>query len=251
VAVRDVTEQHLARELLAQKAADYARSNAELEQFAYVASHDLQEPLRMVASYCQLLQRRYQGKLDADADDFINFAVDGARRMQVLINDLLAYSRAGRREQSFVATDSAQVLDDVIANLQTSIEERDAKITREPLPTVRADRAHLLQVLQNLVGNAIKFCEHGPQIHVSAVQQEDQWLFSVRDNGIGIAPEYADRIFEIFKRLHGWGEYPGTGIGLAVCKKLVERHGGRIWVESTPGQGSVFYFTLPACRGVN
>ena len=245
VAVRDVTEQHLARELLAQKAADYARSNAELEQFAYVASHDLQEPLRMVASYCQLLQRRYQGKLDADADDFIGFAVDGARRMQALINDLLAYSRARRREQSFVATDCSQVLDDVIANLQASIEEHDAEITHDPLPTVRADRAHLLQVLQNLIGNAIKFRDHGPQIHVAAVQQEDEWLFSVRDNGIGIAPEYAERIFEIFKRLHGWGEYPGTGIGLAVCKKLVERHGGRIWVESTPGREASF---ISLCR---
>jgi PAS domain S-box-containing protein len=248
-AVRDVTEQRRAQERLAQQAEDFARSNAELEQFAYVASHDLQEPLRMVASYCQLLQRRYQGKLDGDADDFINFAVDGARRMQVLINDLLAYSRAGRREQTFVATDCALVLDDVIANLQAAIMEHGAEITHDPLPTVRADRAHLLQILQNLVGNALKFSEHRPQVHVAATRQDDKWHFSVRDNGIGIAPEYRDRIFEIFKRLHGWGEYPGTGIGLAVCKKLVERHGGRIWVESTPGQGSTFHFTLPACEG--
>ncbi|HVU87616.1 MAG TPA: PAS domain S-box protein [Pirellulales bacterium] len=246
-AVRDVTEQHEARELLAQQAEDYARSNAELEQFAYVASHDLQEPLRMVASYCQLLQRRYKGKLDADADDFINFAVDGARRMQVLINDLLTYSRAGRRDLALAETDCEQVLSDVMSNLQTAIEEREAVITHDPLPTVMADRGQLTQVLQNLVANAIKFSKCRPKVHIASERIDDEWRIAVRDHGIGIAPEYAERIFEIFKRLHGWGEYPGTGIGLAVCKKLVERHGGRIWVESTPEQGSTFFFTLPAC----
>jgi PAS domain S-box-containing protein len=246
-AVRDVTEQHHAREQLAQQAEDYARSNAELEQFAYVASHDLQEPLRMVASYCQLLQRRYKGKLDADADDFINFAVDGARRMQVLINDLLAYSRAGRRELALIETDCQQVLTDVLANLQAAIDERAAVITHDPLPTLMADRVQLSQVLQNLIANAIKFSKDRPRVHVGAERDGEQWRISVRDHGIGIAPEYAERIFEIFKRLHGWGEYPGTGIGLAVCKKLVERQGGRIWVESTPGEGSTFFFTLPAC----
>ncbi len=167
--------------------------------------------------------------------------------MQVLINDLLTYSRAGRRELALVETDCQQVLNDVLSNLQTAIDERGAVVTHDPLPTVMADRGQLTQVLQNLVANAIKFSKCHPTIHIAAERHEDEWHISVRDNGIGIAPEYAERIFEIFKRLHGWGEYPGTGIGLAVCKKLVERHGGRIWVESAPGQGSTFFFTLPAC----
>jgi PAS domain S-box-containing protein len=247
----DITERKQAKEDLADRAAALTRSNAELEQFAYVASHDLQEPLRMVASYCQLLKRRYHGQLDKDADDFINFAVDGARRMQVLINDLLAYSRAGRKEPTLIRTDCCCVLDEAIMNLQASIEERRAAITHDPLPTILADRGQLVQVFQNLIGNAIKFCTGQPQIHVSAERLDDEWQFSIRDNGIGIATEHAQRIFEIFKRLHGWGQYPGTGIGLAICKKLVQRHGGRIWVESTTGQGSTFYFTVSAAGGTS
>lgn len=245
----DITERKHAKEELADRAAALARSNAELEQFAYVASHDLQEPLRMVASYCQLLKRRYQDRLDQDANEFIEFAVDGARRMQVLINDLLEYSRCGRKEPTLAEMDCAAVVDQAIGNLQASIEERGAVIARGPLPTIVADRGQLVLVFQNLIGNAIKFCAGQPRVQVSAEQRDDEWQFSVRDNGIGIAPEHAQRIFEIFKRLHGRGQYPGTGIGLAICKKLVERLGGRIWVESTPGQGSTFCFTVSKVGG--
>jgi signal transduction histidine kinase len=226
---------------------ELARSNAELQQFAYVASHDLQEPLRMVTSYVQLLERRYRGQLDADADDFIAFAVDGAARMQQLIQDLLAYSRVGTRGQPFAPADCQVVLNQVLSDLQVSIQESDAVVTRDPLPTVMADATQLGQLFQNLVGNAIKFRgDRRPEIHVSAERREDgHWLFSVRDNGIGIEPQYAERIFLIFQRLHTRDEYPGTGIGLAICKRIVARHGGRIWVESEPGKGSIFYFTLP------
>ena len=324
-AARDVTRQRRAEEALAQKAEELARSNAELEQFAYVASHDLQEPLRMVASYLQLLERRYKGQLDADADEFIAYAVDGANRMRGLINDLLAYSRLGTRGKDFELTDCEAVFERVIANLKTAIEESGAVMTHDALPAVMADDAQLGQLFQNLIENAIKFRnEAPPHIHVSAtsiaecgnvlkplgamrnaecgmnrmqntecgecsqadrrnvlkptgamrneglVQSnvlnsalrnpcpvkreayftgaqsafEDGWLFSVRDNGIGIDQEYAERIFEIFQRLHTREEYPGTGIGLAICKKIVDRHGGHIWVESEPGKGSTFYFTI-------
>jgi PAS domain S-box-containing protein len=243
---RDVTEQHAAKEALRKRAEELARSNSELEQFAYIASHDLQEPLRMVASYCQLLKRRYQNKLDKDADEFIEYAVDGARRMQVLINDLLAYSRVGRAELTCGIIDVDTVVDDALRNLQASIEERGAEITRDPLPAIAADGRQLMQLFQNLLGNAIKFCPEGtPRIHVGAQQLDGEWQFSVRDHGIGIAPEHAERVFMIFKRLHGWGQFPGTGVGLAIAKKIVERHGGRIWVESTPGEGSTFFFTIP------
>lgn len=243
----DVTARKTAEERLRRTAAELARSNAELEQFAYVASHDLQEPLRMVASYCQLLKRRYQGQLDPDAHEFIDFAVDGASRMQKLINDLLAYSRTGTRGKPLVETDTGVILERVLANLKMPLEENQVTVTADPLPVVIADPTQLTQLLQNLISNATKFrCPSRPAaIHVSAEQREQEWLFAVRDNGIGIAPEHCDRIFLIFQRLHSRDEYPGTGIGLAVCKRIVERHGGRIWVKSEPGRGSTFFFTLP------
>jgi PAS domain S-box-containing protein len=245
--ISDITEQKRAGEQLEQIMQDLKRSNAELEQFAYVASHDLQEPLRMVGNYTQLLARRYEGKLDADADDFINYAVDGAKRMQTLINDLLAFSRVGTRGKEVVATDAEAVLVRTLRDLGAAAAESGVIITHDPLPIVLADDGQLGQVFQNLIGNAIRFRGDGPaRIHVSAQRNGSGYVFSVNDNGIGISPEYFERIFVIFQRLHGRGRYPGTGIGLAVCKKIVERHGGRIWVESEPGQGATFYFTLPA-----
>lgn len=222
------------------------RSNAELQQFAYVASHDLQEPLRMVASYTQLLAKRYKGKLDSDADEFIAYAVDGATRMQRLINDLLAYSRVTSQGKTFEEVDCDLLLDGVLSTLHLTIEENHAVITHDVLPKVTADGGQLGQLLQNLVSNAIKF--HGaapPRVHVSAERRDHEWLFSVRDNGIGLDPQFANRIFVIFQRLHNREEYPGTGIGLALCKKIVERHGGKIWVESHVGRGATFYFTIP------
>ena len=237
----------LMNQQLQANAEELKRSNAELEQFAYVASHDLQEPLRMVASYCQLLGRRYEGKLDAEADEFIGFAVDGASRMQNLINALLAYSRVGSKGQPFATTDCNTVIGATLSNLKVAIDESGATITAAALPRVRGDETQLVRLFQNLVGNAIKFRgEAPPEVKIGAEPSDDGWLFRVQDNGIGIALQYADRIFQIFQRLHRTGEYPGTGIGLAVCKKIVERHGGRIWLESEPGNGSTFCFTLPA-----
>ncbi|MGO8761249.1 MAG: sensor histidine kinase [Desulfobaccales bacterium] len=241
----ELDERRRAEQRMAQYAGELARSNAELEQFAYVASHDLQEPLRMVASFTQLLARRYRGQLDKDADEFIGFAVDGATRMQSLINDLLAYSRVGTRGKPFVPTDCGAVLQMALDNLTRSVEESGAVITHDLLPTVPGDEVQLTQLFQNLIANAIKFRgRETPRIHVSVENQGPQWVFAVRDNGIGIAPEQQERIFMIFQRLHHRSEFPGTGIGLAICKKIVERHGGRIWVESKPGEGAAFYFSL-------
>ncbi|MEH2187672.1 MAG: GAF domain-containing protein [Nostoc sp.] len=269
-----------------QQSQELARSNAELEQFAYVASHDLQEPLRMVTSYLQLLERRYKHQLDANADQFITYAVDGARRMQTLINDLLNYSRVSTRGQPFMLVDCSVVLEQAIANLQLAIADSRAFVTYDTLPQVMADATQLTQLFQNLIANAIKFCHNQqPRIHIgvakgvgeaggaggaggageenttsspstlpvasrqSPVATQNEYLFWVRDNGIGLESQYAERIFIIFQRLHGRDRYPGTGIGLAICKKIIERHGGRIWVESKPGQGSTFYFTIPDIAG--
>ncbi|MDX1522466.1 MAG: ATP-binding protein [Anaerolineae bacterium] len=238
---------------------ELARSNQELEQFAYVASHDLQEPLRMVKSYVQFLAADYKGQLDADADRFINYAVDGANRMATLIDDLLAFSRVGTQGKPFQPTNCNAVLEEIMADLTAVIDEGQAQVTWDSLPTVTADRSQLTQLLRNLVSNGIKYRgEAPPRVHIAAElapaaadmgetegSAGEEWRFSVRDNGIGIAPEHYERIFLMFKRLHHRSEYPGTGIGLAICQKIVERHGGRIWVESEPGNGSIFYFTLP------
>ncbi|MBN1526638.1 MAG: PAS domain S-box protein [Candidatus Omnitrophica bacterium] len=247
---RDITERKRTERRLSELVNELKRSNIDLEQFAYISSHDLQEPLRMVTSYMKLLERRYKGKLGDDADQFIDFAVDGATRMQKLINDLLAYSRVGTRGKEFVPTDCEGVLSQVMVNLQALIKEAGAVITHDHLPTVTADSSQLVQLLQNLVGNAIKFrSKKEPRIHIKAEKNENEWVFAVADNGIGIEEQYFERIFLIFQRLHTKEEYPGTGIGLAICKKIVERHGGRIWVESRFGAGSTFYFTLPAKGG--
>lgn len=201
----------------------------------------------MVASYTQLLARRYRGKLDEDADEFIHFAVDGAVRMQELINDLLAYSRVGTRGRPFEPTECNAVVDQVLADLAPAIEDSGATIERGDLPTISADPSQIHQLFQNLIGNAMKFRgERAPVVRVSAKRQDSMWRFSVADNGIGIEPQYQDRIFVLFQRLHSRGEYPGTGIGLAICKRIVERHGGKIWVESVPGESTTFLFTLPA-----
>jgi light-regulated signal transduction histidine kinase (bacteriophytochrome) len=226
------------------------RSNAELEQFAYVASHDLQEPLRMVASYCQLLERRYRDAVGDEGREFISYAVDGATRMQALINDLLTYSRVGRQEQQLEETNTAELVDRVLINLSTATAESGTSVSVGELPVVLGDASQLNRLFQNLIGNAIKFRgERAPEIRVEARRDdEDAWVFSIQDNGIGIDPKHADRVFAIFQRLHSRAEYAGTGIGLAVCKKIVERHGGRIWLESEPGAGTTFLFTLPAYR---
>jgi PAS domain S-box-containing protein len=244
--VQDITDRKLVEYEMAQRAQELARSNAELERFAYVASHDLQEPLRMVTSFTQLLAQRYKGRLDADADEFIGYAVEGATRMQRLIEDLLAYSRVGsaQRRPGRIKADAA--LNRAVANLRAAIQDSEAQVTAEPLPEVTADEAQLSMVFQNLVGNAIKFRSGpGPKIQVRSERQPGFWQFAVQDNGIGIDEKHRERIFTMFQRLHPRSVYPGNGIGLAICKRIVEGHGGRIWVESAPGQGSTFYFTLP------
>lgn len=242
----DITERKKAQEILKLKLEELQRSNDELEQFAYVSSHDLQEPLRMISSYLQLLQRRYQGKLDEKADKYIYFAVDGASRMQVLINDLLEFSRVTTKAREPEPTDSELILNQVLSNLDLYIKQNKATVTCDPLPEVMADNTQLAQLFQNLIANGIKFHgEEAPKIHISAERKAKEWLFSVQDNGIGIDPKYSEKIFEVFKRLYKKEEYPGTGIGLAICKKIVERHGGHIWVESELGKGATFYFTLP------
>jgi signal transduction histidine kinase len=223
-----------------------SRSNQELEQFANIASHDLQEPLRMVSSFTQLLESRYKDQLDAKAQEYIGYAVDGAKRMQTQIRDLLSFSRVTTQGQPLTDIDCDEVFKEAISNLSVSIWESKAVITSDSLPMVLGDNSQLISVFQNLIGNAIKYFDgREPQIHVSAVESGDEWLFSFSDNGIGIEKEFRDRIFLIFQRLHGKTEYSGTGIGLAICKKVIERHGGRIWVESDSGKGSTFYFTLP------
>jgi light-regulated signal transduction histidine kinase (bacteriophytochrome) len=231
---------------LERNAEELARSNAELEQFAYVASHDLREPLRTVASYAQLLERRHKESLDGDAHEFIEFMVDGTKRMQELIDDLLVYARVDTRGKPSAPTDCEAVLAQTLNNLTKAVEESGATVTHAPLPTVMGDPSQLAQLFQNLVGNAIKFRRGGPpRVHVSAKEHGRGWVFTIQDNGIGIPEKDAERIFAMFQRLHGRQEYGGTGIGLAVCKKIVERHGGRIWVESQTGKGSTFCFTLP------
>lgn len=231
---------------LAQLAHDLERSNAELKKFAYVASHDLQEPLNQVANYVQLLEMRYQEELDEDAKEFITFAVDGVSLMQTLIDDVLAYSKVDMQAIAFQLTGVDKALDRALTNLRTRISETGATITHDELPTVMADSTQLMQLFQNLIGNAIKFrSDKPPEIHLGATRLEDEWLFSVRDNGIGIDPQFSDRIFVIFQRLHTRDEYQGTGMGLAICKKIVECHRGRIWVESQLGEGATFYFTIP------
>ena len=231
---------------------ELARSNAELEQFAYVASHDLQEPLRMVASYVGLLERRYRGKLDADADDFIEFAVDGARRMQALLNGLLDLSRVGTRGRDPEPTESEAVLREALINLEQAIGEAGAEVSHDPLPTVLGDRMQLTQLFQNLVSNAVKFNASGkPRVAVTARRAGSMWEFGVADNGIGIDPAHFDRIFEVFQRLHTRDAYAGTGIGLSLCRKIVERHGGTIWPELTKRQGATFRFTLRPVEGTS
>lgn len=239
-----------AEAIIAQRSEELARSNAELEQMAYVASHDLQEPLRMVASYVQLLEKRYHDKLDADANEFIAFAVDGVKRMQALIDDLLTYSRVGTKAAPLHTVDSGAAVTAAIRSLQIAIKECGAQINVQALPMILGDARQLEQLFLNLLANAIKFRgDAKPLIHIRAEADQDFWRFSVQDNGIGIAPEYFDRIFVMFQRLHARREYPGTGMGLAICKKIVERHGGRIWVESKPGQGATFLFTLRRVPG--
>lgn len=242
----EVAERKQAEAILAERSRELARSNAELEQLAYVASHDLQEPLRMVASYLQLLSQRYKHRLDTDADEFIGFAVDGAKRMQALIEDLLEYSRVGTKTKPAQPTSSAEALERALDALHLSITESGARIRHDALPMVIGDALQLTQLFQNLIGNAIKFrSDQPPEIRIRAEPEAGFWRFSLQDNGIGIDPEYFDRIFVMFQRLHGRRAYSGTGIGLAICKKIVERHGGHIWVEPAPGAGSVFKFTLP------
>ena len=245
--LRDITARKDAERQLAERTADLERSNAELQQFAYVASHDLQEPLRMITSYLGLLKKRFAKDISPDAEEFIGFAVDGAGRMQRLIKDLLEYSRVGTRGKEFQPTDLNVVLDEALANLKTRIDETGARVTRDTMPYLPVDDSQMMRLFQNLVGNALKYRapDVGPVVHVGARKSNDGWILSVRDNGIGIEAKHFERIFMVFQRLHGRKDFEGTGIGLAVCKKIVERHGGRIWVESEPGQGSTFLFRLP------
>ena len=242
----DITERKQADEELKSTMIELKRSNQELKQFAYVASHDLQEPLRMVSSFTQLLERKYKNELDEEALEYINYAVDGAKRMQLLINDLLAYSRVNTKGGKLEDVDLEKVLDEVLFNLEILIEENQAVITRDPLPKICADHRQIVQLFQNLITNGLKYrSDETPQIIISAQKENKYWLFSIADNGIGMDPQYRERIFQIFSRLHTHDEYEGTGIGLAIAKRIIVRHGGRIWVESELGEGSTFYFTIP------
>jgi PAS domain S-box-containing protein len=249
-AIRDISLRKNADEHLVKTVNELKRSNDELQQFAYVSSHDLQEPLRMVSSYTQLLGVRYKGRLDSDADEFITFAVDGCNRMQGLIQDLLAYSRAGTNGKALREISGEDALQAALSNLRAAVEQSGAVVTHDSLPVIKIDETQLTQIFQNLVGNAIKYRRaESPQVHISASKNGgNEWIFSVRDNGLGIDPQYFDRIFVLFQRLHGRDEFEGTGIGLAICKKLLERMGGRIWVESQPEKGSTFCFALPEMK---
>jgi len=243
---RDITERKKAEKERERLLEELVRSNKELEQFAYIASHDLQEPLRTISSYVQLISRRYTNRLDGEAEEFMNYVVSAAVHMQTLLSDLLAYSRVGSSGGRFKLTDLNAALARATTNLKTLINDSNAVIEHEGLPAVYSDEVQMVQVFQNLIGNAIKFRGSGPpSVHIAADMDNDEWVICVSDNGIGIDPKYFGRVFHIFKRLHSRGKYDGTGIGLAVCKKIVERHGGRIWVESEPGKGSTFYFTIP------
>ena len=248
LAIEDITERRLVEDKLKQLAEELARSNVELEHFASLASHDLKSPVLAIGSLLRLFQRRYTGKLDTEADQFISDARKSALRMEKLISDILAYARAGSQGKSFEPTDCSEALDIALANLKEAVESGNAEIIRDPLPKVMADPIQMVQLFQNLIGNAIKLHgEERPRIHISAKQIEKEWVFSVRDNGIGIPREHKERIFEIFQRLNK-DKYQGSGIGLAICKKIVERHGGRIWVESEIGKGSTFYFSIPVMK---
>ena len=239
----------VSEENLREYAEGLARSNEDLEHFAYVASHDLQEPLRIVTGYLDLLKRRYAGRLDRDADEFIEYAVDAAERMQGMIRALLEYSRVGTHGGAFQRTESGAAVREALSNLRVAIEESGTEISLGDLPVVRADPSQLVQLFQNLISNAIKFSDmKSPRVNVAAERRNGEWRFWVRDNGVGFDPVDADRLFMIFQRLHSREEYPGTGIGLAICKKIVERHGGRIWAEAEAGEGATFRFTLPVVQ---
>ena len=244
---RDITERKMSERKLKEIITELQRSNKELQSFAYITSHDLQEPLRTIASYAQLIERRYKGKLDNDADDFIEYMVDGAKRMKSMIQGLLDYSRVGTKGNEFKEFKSKDALDYALSNLESSIVENNAEITSGPLPVIFADEDQIARVFQNLIGNAIKFSQDGvkPEIHISALEKDKEYVFAVSDNGIGMEEQYSDHIFEVFKRLHSIDEYRGAGIGLAIVKRIIDRHEGRVWVESELGRGSKFYFTIP------
>jgi PAS domain S-box-containing protein len=248
--IRDVTERRRAEAELQRTAEELLRSNGERERFAYLASHDLQEPLRVMASFTQLLAQEYRDKLDAEAREYIGYVIDGAKRMQSLINQLVEFSRLNVDRRSFVLLDCRKLYETAVANLKSAIEESGAALTSGPLPSVPGDSVRLGQVFQHLLSNAIKFrSARPPEVQVRAEPKDGHWQFAVRDNGIGIEPKQFDRLFVIFQRLHRREEYPGTGFGLAACKKIVELHGGRVWVESEPDRGSTFYFTIPGASG--
>jgi PAS domain S-box-containing protein len=244
--LKDISERQEIKEALAAKTVELRRSNEELQKFAYVASHDVREPLRSIGGFCTLLKQNYEERLDDQADRWIGFITEGVRRMEALIDDLLMYSRVESRARPREPTDFNAVVDQVVRSLSSSIEESGAEITHDELPTLSVEPRQAIQLLQNLVSNAIKYrSDQPPRLHISAEFRDHEWVFSIRDNGIGIRREFQERIFEVFRRLHNKDEYSGTGIGLAICRKIVQRHGGRIWVESRPGAGSTFFFTIP------
>jgi light-regulated signal transduction histidine kinase (bacteriophytochrome) len=246
-----IAQREVAEETLLRTAEDLKRSNLDLEQFAYVASHDLQEPLRAVAGYVRLLEHRFPEKVDAKTREYIAGAAEGATRMEQLITDLLTYARLDLAGRTFKSANLGTPLETALRNLQFSIRAASAAVTSDPLPTLPVDESQIVELFQNLIGNALKFRgEHPPQIHIGARPEEGRWVIWVRDNGIGMEAQYFQRIFQVFQRLHTRRQYPGTGIGLAICKKIVERHGGTIWVESQPGQGSTFFFSIPARSGI-